>query len=569
MDVRYNRRKLAACARAGIRALACGGLAFAGSISANAFEFNLSPDITGRWDNTIQYIGGMRAQGIDSGIGNSPFLDESDYKYGHAGSIVTNRVSDLTEFNLSYRQEYGFRVSASLFKDFAYTDSVQFNPGLAAPGVPYSALGTYPGNKYSSYTRSYYVNGTQPLDAFAYGNFDFGGHPTAIKLGRLTQIWGTAIFFGDQSISYAQNPVDGIKGSASPGSTLKELALPRAQFYVQTAITPELSLAAQYFFEFEHNLLPEGGTYLGLSDFLFDGPSQLLGAVPHGDDFRPKNVDNNFGVRATWSPSFLAGGNLGFYYRRLDEAQPWVLFGQDPATGASNYHLAYNQGTQLFGVSAEAGIGILSTGFEVSYRHNTALNSVAGPQPADLSGSSGARGDTINLIGNAMMPLSKTPFYEGGTVLAEVAFTQRVGSIKNAALYNGTSNLAACPTGSKWDGCSTNSSVVAAMQFDPQWLQVFPGVDLDMPVFVMYGIYGNTPSLSTTIGNQGALIYTVGLHAAVYNKYNITLQYNGYHSHTSGSTSFAPGGPAFYAGGNGAFMWNDKPWISLTLQTTF
>jgi hypothetical protein len=90
-----------------------------------------------------------------------------------------------------------------------------------------------------------------------------------------------------------------------------------------------------------------------------------------------------------------------------------------------------------------------------------------------------------------------------------------------------------------------------------------------MPVFVMYGIYGNTPSLSTTIGNQGALIYTVGLHAAVYNKYNITLQYNGYHSHTSGSTSFAPGGPAFYAGGNGAFMWNDKPWISLTLQTTF
>ncbi|HEX8029592.1 MAG TPA: hypothetical protein VF491_14060, partial [Vicinamibacterales bacterium] len=78
-----------------------------------------------------------------------------------------------------------------------------------------------------------------------------------------------------------------------------------------------------------------------------------------------------------------------------------------------------------------------------------------------------------------------------------------------------------------------------------------------------------TPSLSTTIANQGSLIYTIGLHALVHNKYNVTLQYNGYHSHTSGVTSFGPGGPSYYAGGNGPFMWNDKPWVSLTLQTTF
>jgi hypothetical protein len=538
-------------------------------MSAYAFEFDLGPDVAGRWDNTIQYIVGVRAGGIDPGIGNNPIFNESDYKFGHAGSIVTNRVSDLTEFNLSYRQTYGFRVSASLFKDFAYTDSVHFNPNFAAPGFPYSALGSYAGNRYSSYTRSYYVNGTQLLDAFAYGSFEVGGHLTSIKLGRLTQLWGPAIFFGDQAISYAQNPVDGIKGSAAPGSTLKEVALPRAQLYVQTEVTPQLTLAAQYFFEFEHNLLPEGGTYLGLSDFLFNGPSQLLGAIPHGNDFKPKNVNNNFGVRATWSPDFLAGGSLGFYYRRLDEAQPWVLFGQDPSTGATNYHLSYNEGTQLFGVSAELGIGVVSSGFEVSYRHNTALNSATGPLPTDLSGHSGARGDTINMIANALVPLGKTPLYDSGTLTAEVAFTQRVGSIQNAALYNGTGNSLACPTGNKWNGCSTNNSVVAAMQFDPQWLQVFPGVDIDMPIFVMYGIFGNTPSLTTTIGNQGSLIYTVGVHARVHNQYNITLQYNGYHSHTSGSTRFGPGGPSYYASGNGPYMWNDKPWISLTLQTTF
>ena len=43
----------------------------------------------------------------------------------------------------------------------------------------------------------------------------------------------------------------------------------------------------------------------------------------------------------------------------------------------------------------------------------------------------------------------------------------------------------------------TRSSVAAL--FDPTWLQVFPGVDIDMPLFVEYGVYGNTASL----GNFG------------------------------------------------------------------
>jgi len=231
----------------------------AGPMSAQAFQFSLGDDIAGRWDNTIQYVGGMRAKGVNSDIGNNPVFNASDYKFDHAGSLVTNRVSDLTELTLSYRQSYGLRVSASLFKDFAYSDTVKSNPGFAAPGVPYSALGSYTGNRYSPYTSRYYESGAQLLDAFVYGNFEVGEHSTSVKLGRLASVWGTAFFFGDQSISYAQNPVDGIKGSAAPGSTLKELALPRGQVYMQTDVSPQLSLAAQYFFEFEHNLLPEGG----------------------------------------------------------------------------------------------------------------------------------------------------------------------------------------------------------------------------------------------------------------------------------------------------------------------
>jgi hypothetical protein len=89
-----------------------------------------------------------------------------------------------------------------------------------------------------------------------------------------------------------------------------------------------------------------------------------------------------------------------------------------------------------------------------------------------------------------------------------------------------------------------------------------------MPIFAEYGIFGNTPSLNGTF--QGELIYTVGLHALIQQKYNVTLQYNGYHAHTSGGlTSFGPGGPAYYSGGNGPFFYNDKGWISLTLSAQF
>jgi hypothetical protein len=115
--------------------------------------------------------------------------------------------------------------------------------------------------------------------------------------------------------------------------------------------------------------------------------------------------------------------------------------------------------------------------------------------------------------------------------------------------------------------------VALAVQFDPQWLQVFPGVDIDAPMFIQYGLWGNTPSLGGT--NQGSMIYTFGLHALIQNKYNVTLQYNGYHSHTGGQTNFGAanglpsGGPSYYATGNGPYFYNDKNWVSLTFSSSF
>ncbi|MFM0246984.1 DUF1302 domain-containing protein [Paraburkholderia sediminicola] len=541
--------------------------------SASAVQLSSNPDLNINWDNTISYNLGMRAQGINDGIGNNPLYSESDYKFKNAGDIVTNRVSDLSEFDAVYQDKFGFRVSASLWKDFAYGGGVDNNPGMAYPGVPYSSLNSYSGNHYSSYTERYYQQGADLLDAFVFYKFEINGQPSAIKVGRLTQYWGNALIFGTEGINYGQNASDNIKGAASPGTQAKELAIPRAQILFETQLTPTVGLAAQYFAEYMPTRLPEGGTYLGTVGFGFQGPNLLEGAVPRGADVLPSNgFHNDYGAKVTWAPQWL-GGTFGFYYRNLTETQPWVLMGMNPTTGATNYHLAYGSDVKLYGMSLDRQIGDFSTGFEVSYRHNTALNSGTGPLASDLSGQQGARGDVVNVIGNVLAGLSRTPFWNTGSALAEIAFTQKVKTTSNGALYSGVDNAAECPSGSKWAGCSTNNSVALAVQFDPQWLQVFPGVDLDAPMFVQYGVWGNTPSLGGT--NQGSMIYTFGLHALIQNKYNVTLQYNGYHSHAGGQTNFGlanglpSGGPSYYATGNGPVFYNDKNWVSLTFSSSF
>ncbi|MDB5982097.1 MAG: hypothetical protein JWQ69_3112 [Pseudomonas sp.] len=551
---------------------------------ADAAQIDAGPDWNIHWDNTVLYNLGFRAKDVDSRIGNNPVYSENDYRFNKAGDVVTNRLSLLTEFDASHVQSFGsagFRVSGSGFHDFAYDDDVRNNTGDVAPGVPYSALGSYQNNRLSTYTRDHYVGGAEVLDAFVFANLDdVMGHATSVKLGRLTEYWGNALFFGYAGINYSQNAVDNIKGASAPGTQAKELAIPRSQFLVTTQLTQTLSAEAQYFLEFEGNRLPEGGTYLGITGFLFDGPDYLLGpgGVPHGSDYKPAGINSNYGLKLSWSPDWLRGA-LGVYYRRLDETQPWApLFGVD-GSGVANYHESYAQNVDMFGISLDKQIGTLSTGFEVSYRHNTALNSTTGPLLGDLSGRNGARGDTLNVIANVLSGLTPTPLYDTGTVLGEIAYTRKLSVTENKDLYNGT-HSAGCATGSKWDGCSTDDAVAIAGQFDPSWLQVFPGVDLDMPVFAMYGLYGNAASLGAPV-NQGALNYTFGVHALVRQEYNITLQYNGYHAHTNGGLTNFPtangtpvpvgtsGFPSYYASGNGTYFYNDKDWVSLTFQASF
>jgi hypothetical protein len=560
-------------------------------VFAHAFALNMPPDWEVNWDNTVTYNLGMRAQGVDPMIGNNPNFDDGDYKFRHAGDIVTNRASIVSEFYAAYQGYIGIKLSGSAWKDFAYGSGDVSNPGLYAPGVPYSAFRSYPNGVYGSYTNRYYVQGAELLDGFGFLNTDIGGKAIYLKVGQFTEYWGNSLLSPTQGISYAQGATDGIKAFNSPGTTTKELFLPRPQVSLTAQLTPVVSVSGQYQFGWQPNRLPTGGTYIESNDALAQGPSGLFistlpGAlrplfnlppggpfpyvIPQGNPITPPQVNGNFGLKMALTPSFM-NGDMAFYFRRFDESMPWVLadWKAIPALNTvlpTNYHLAYNQGVQLWGFSLDETIGSVSTGFEISYRHNTALNTAL--SPAILTQTEGAKGDVLNVVANAIVPLSRSPLWQTGTLTAEVNFTHLLSVTQNAALYNGI-GYAGCPSGNKWNGCSTRNYVGAGMVFQPQWLQVFPGVDVSMPMSATVGLYGNNPiNPGSAASGQGFWVYSFGLQALIRQKTTVTLAYNGYHAHVN-STATTPSGLPYDVGGNGLIDLNDRPWVSLTLQSSF
>jgi hypothetical protein len=539
-----------------VLAVAIGSISIAGQV--HAAKLSQGGDWDVNLDTTIQYNVGVRAQARDSNIANHPFFDEGDYKFDR-GDLVTNRLQALVELQGVYKGQSGFRLSATGFKDFAYDTDVKGNPA----GGPVYGL-SYLDGKYSDETKKYHLQGVELLDAFAFHNTDIGNVPVYLKAGRFTQYWGNSFFFGFSNIAYGQHSVDYIKGFSQPGTEVKELFLPRTQVMASADLTPELSVSAQYFLEYRPNRYPEGGTYLGPFDILYTGPN-ALGSSGSSDN-QPDHNNGNFGVKAAWSPEW-AKGDIGFYYRVFDEVHPWPTAGDPSGRVALNYA----EKTKLYGISYERTFGTISTGWELSYRQDTALmSSFVNPTGTD---SRGATGDIVNVIANALVSLGSTPLWDAGNLIAEVSYTHLV-KVNDKDLFNGKGyascrNLLGTGPGDTKDGCATRNALALAFLFEPQWLQVMPGVDLSMPLSVTYGIKGNPAYVAGAFYAEEAQLYSIGLKAVVDQKHSVTLQYNGYHYNTGPVNPAAPGFGYAGFGGNGAVALNDKGWVQLMFKTSF
>jgi len=550
--------------------------------SAGAFEFDTgSPDFTLRWDNTVRYNLAARVESRDDKIGNSVVADEGDYLFDR-GDLVANRFDLLSELDGVYQKRYGFRVSGAAWYDAAYSGEGKSNPKLA----PFAS---YVNNQYTDYTKNLYQGpDAELMDAFVFAGLDLGDVPVQVKAGRHSLYWGESLLLGGNlhSIAYAQNPLDLQKGYATPGVEAKELFRPQGQISAQAQLTDSISLAGQYLFEYESNRYPEGGTYLGPVDFAFNGPerqllSQQLGFARNAGSAPTKN-SGDFGLALRWSPEWL-DGTLGAYYRNFTDKLPQALLTKVAPANGSQYNLMYGGDIDLYGVSFAKNIAGVSVGSELSYRHNTPLNSQVlgiatgvvpmGPAVIPAAGETlGARGNTMHGLINAVGVVSQTPVFDSLSWVTELTWSRWLDVTSGENLFNAVGYAPCKANGTtrlrdfdKWDGCTTKDFVGIGLGVTPTWFAVLPGLDLQMPLTYAVGLSGNAATVFG--GNQGAGNYTVGLGADLWQKYRFDLKFIDFLGrYREGQGPI--GEQVATANGFNTYL-KDRGFVSLTFKTTF
>jgi hypothetical protein len=540
------------------------GIAAAG-ISAGASAFIVetgNPDLDVKWDNTARVSAGWRVEDIDNAIGDDPANDESDYRF-EQGDMVAQRLDLLSELDVVWRVDYGARVSAAGWYDYAYHDDrVEQNPALA--DLPSS----YHGKEYTGLTKDFYHGPyAEVLDAFVFANPTVGGVPLSLKLGQFTTYWGMAVFYPG-GIAQSQHPLDGRKGIANPGSEVKELFLPLSQINLQAQLTPTIAAEVQYYLDWANTRAPEGGTFLAPVDLIMQGPQQIGVAGPFNLQRRaplePDDQQGNWGVSLKFNPEFLRSQTVGVYYREFDEKTPWVFLVPNGGPTLYDYRAVYPENTKLVGLSFDGTIGQWTLGAELGYHMDTALKSTGFSVATE-----GARGDTWHAVLNTIYLLDRGALWDGGTLVMELSYDRLDDVTKNEDLFVRVDHGNTCtvgrggPPGSWKDDCATKDAWGLSVRFAPQWLQVLPSLDISVPILYQTGLDGNS-AMSGYLVSRDVTALSVGLQFDYKVIHSLKVEYDDAFSKRHTENGIAVSGNA-----NGIYQITDRGRIMVTYKVAF
>ena len=358
-------------------------------------------------------------------------------------------------------------------------------------------------------------------------------------------------------MSYSQNSLDLGKAQASPGIEAKELYRPQPQISMQAQLTPEFSLAAQYFFDWERMQIPEAGTYFGGQDIVNEGAESLVArpGVPGVRLFRGPDIikeeHGDYGLAARWRPEWL-DGTLGFYYRNFTDKLPQVY--QQAST--RRFGLAYGDDIDMYGLSLSTVVGGLSIGADLNYRKNMPLVSGVAALPGGSlpDDTPGARGNTVHGLVNAVGTLSNTPLFDSASYAGELTWNTWTAVTEHKDLFKGNDTYHAVDKPDK-------NAIAMGLNFTPTWYQVFPGGDLSLPLSYSQGLRGN--SVVTLGGNEGTGSYSVGLGLDYLSQYRFDLKYVDFF----GDVDKDANNVVSVANGTSAIL-KDRGLITFTFKTT-
>lgn len=518
---------------------------------ASAFEIDMGESDFGvRFDNTVRYNAAWRMAERDSRIANNPSQDENEFSFDK-GDMVNNRVDLFTEFDINYKKRFGARVTGSLWADGAYGDSANFNPALAA-------VSNYPDHRYSRYTKRFTRGPSGEWgDAFVWGTWELGGDRNLdLKVGRHVQLWGEAVFgtASANSVAYSQAPSDGLKGAMSPGATAKETVMPLNQVTGSLQITPRLSVAGLYTFEWRPSRVPEGGTYFGLSDAILFGPPKVSATVRRADAIEGHKGDVGLALR--WTPEWLDEPNLGVYYRKFDDKSPTWSAQTVPRSGLAR--AVYANDIELWGVSVGTSLFGTAVSGEVSHRRNMPLLTTGATTQAQ--GFQGPRGETWHALINTSTNFSTTPLWDTAALVTELTYQRLDKVTKNSSSFRSKATTPGVCFDEIAQACATKEAWHLAVSFTPSWSQVLPGVNLSAPMVYQVGLKGNA---ATTGIAEGGQVLRVGLAADYRSRHRFELAYTAYDGKKRNLGATGAAGPFWSLNGTPA-AYSDRDFLSFT-----
>ncbi|TBW48319.1 DUF1302 domain-containing protein [Marinobacter halodurans] len=524
------------------------GTAFALLTSVNAFAFQIdtgNPEVSARWENTLKYSNAFRIKGIDNTVaatGSNPNVDDGDRNFNPG--LISNRFDLLSEFNIRYHN-VGARVSGAAWYDSVYNTSNDNNSPSTAnqTSVPY--------NHFTNATRKLHGRDAEVLDAFVFGSSNIGSTHVSARLGQFTQLYGESLFFGANGIANAQTSVDLIKLQSVPGSKFKEILMPTPQASVNWQLTPALSLGTYYQFKWRKTRLPGSGSYFSNGDFAGAGAESAYfptGNLTHSKDIEARN-SGQFGAQLKYT---IGDWDLGLYAAQYHAKTPQFYFRPAFMGGDDSYAAVYAEDIRTFGASFSTLVGEANVAGEISTRIDTPLAATGGVVLTGMGADNGKNaaypvGDSLHAQVSMINLYGGSSLWDGASLVGEVAYNRRLSVKKNA---------------DQLDPNSTRDAVALRFAFAPQYFQVRPGVDLQVPITVGYTPYGRSSVTPLAFTPEHGGDITIGLKADYQKTWHASLSYTNF---------FGPGGPIVNSSNAYSYQQTlkDRDFVAFSIQRTF
>jgi hypothetical protein len=516
-----------------------------------------NPDLKIRFDNTVKYSQAYRLKEASTGLASCPIcLNQNDGDNNFGKGMVSNRVDLLSEFDITWNN-VGLRVSGAAWYDAKYRTSND-NDTFTANHIPR--------NEFPEATRKLLGKKAELLDAFVFGKTTFGDMPATFRLGRHTLLWGESLFYGANGIAGGQAPIDLVKLLSVPNAQFKETAMPTGKLSGQVQVNEDLSLGAYYQYDWRKTRMMPVGGYLSGSDSLGEGAERIIAgnpALPNTPAFAAlpeldAKESGQYGLQLRMrAPSIDT--DFGLYATRYHATTPSNIYntltGVPPALRPSTFQWVYAEGIRAYGASFARTFGEVSLAGEASVRRNAPLASSGQSILSTIGVNQGlnnntkpgyAIGETAHAQVSWLASLGPSFISNEASFLGEIAWNRVTSVTRNAAMLNPNTD---------------RSATALRIVYSPTWRQLFPGVDLSVPVGVSH-TRGRSAALGPGFGVDHGGDINLGMSAIYLNGWTVAANYVRF---------YGPEGPTLDGANNAQFKQalRDRDYITLSIRNTF